>query len=878
MQQPVQVKNSVGVPVRLSEHTTPHQSLFLREMHSYGTDSQDDRPAIFDSPVPLSRLALLNAQEAWVANDEMEHHLQRLTLIGLAVASGPCLLPRLYADEFLGETLELWMGHVLASHQHSPTVVTALLIGDQWAPVLTVSDESFHVFTTPGTQDWIRAALVGHLVTPVFHCCEMSTLFPHDCGFQCIGWLLHMLYALPDHCPDHAPAPVQVSDAEVWRSLFALALTHDGRAQQIVRPTDLAFGGGGDITAQLAQILQEHGVPSDCSEARAQQVVEKLGRAPVTKALRSQHVWKELKSLANAITPRFQLVLPSEMNVVNQERLSKGRSIGSKDRKAKTHKPARTPTVPLHLSPDDISIPNGIFREGTDVLLPQIGISDICPTARGVVVSDSTKAMPFLRLQKPVSQHGLALLLLDHQSTILHGIGQLLRFPAKYEGTGEPILLTAKLVQLGHAEVARHTPVQTLRVDEVPTKVLRVHVYQEEADVPWSEVCAKPVRYIVDRTPALQHDPSGANPILDCWDRQYLSLKLDRCKPESASIFAVSFRVHTADIQATIAASGKSGIYYKPRSDDGRKPSEDHRVVWLGKKGKDDALTAMHSTPHWVALARSGQRFGLRTREHDAHAVHMLHKPNLPYLPSQEVLHYVGGPFPFGATRASLSKVFESWSWNARPMQPKGRTVDMQGTMWEIQASEKPQFEVYQLEHADVLLTEVPKKGRLDKPPGLEVQASAKTLAALRSSPDAKTGEVDHVFLQDPWASASSKQPKLSGNDANIDVLSARIEQKVLQAVAKQLPSAAGDQDAVMATDDKVNALETRLEQLEGTVQTHHVQQTRHNQEVANQFIQVKQQVEQQGLNLQQHFDRSLQQQLGHIEQLLAKKTRLNHE
>eukprot|EP00435_Cladocopium_sp_Y103_P004039 s5262_g1.t1 len=101
MQQPVQVKNSVGVPVRLSDHTTPHQSLFLREMHSYGTDSHDDRPAIFDSPVPLSRLALLNAQEAWVANDEMEHHLQRLTLTGLAVASGPCLLPRLYADEFL---------------------------------------------------------------------------------------------------------------------------------------------------------------------------------------------------------------------------------------------------------------------------------------------------------------------------------------------------------------------------------------------------------------------------------------------------------------------------------------------------------------------------------------------------------------------------------------------------------------------------------------------------------------------------------------------------------------------------------------------------------------------------------------------------------
>ena len=70
--------------------------------------------------------------------------------------------------------------------------------------------------------------------------------------------------------------------------------------------------------------------------------------------------------------------------------------------------------------------------------------------------------------------------------------------------------------------------------------------------------------------------------------------------------------------------------------------------------------------------------------------------------------------------------------------------------IWEVQASASPPFEVYQLQHGDVLITEVPKKSA--KPGGsMDIQGSAKTIAALQTP--SKQANVDPWLNDDPWGS-----------------------------------------------------------------------------------------------------------------------------
>lgn len=193
--------------------------------------------------------------------------------------------------------------------------------------------------------------------------------------------------------------------------------------------------------------------------------------------------------------------------------------------------------------------------------------------------------------------------------------------------------------------------------------------------------------------------------------------------------------------------------------------------------------------------------------------------------------------------------------------------------LWEVQATEAPQFEVYQLQHADVLISEVPKKPHL-KAPAVDVQGSARSLASLTKH-DSK--EADPWLEKDPWQTnmKNPKQIKTSFPAPGFDTES--IANQVEKRVTEQLQAAGVnfDTDANMENDTRVTQLEDRLAFLEETVQQHHgQQQQQQNTIIFNRIGQVQQQVEQQGTQLQQHFDRRMQEQLTQIEAILSKKGR----
>ena len=127
-------------------------------------------------------------------------------------------------------------------------------------------------------------------------------------------------------------------------------------------------------------------------------------------------------------------------------------------------------------------------------------------------------------------------------------------------------------------------------------------------------------------------------------------------------------------------------------------------------------------------------------------------------------------------------------------MQPKGRAANQLGTLWECQATSPPEFEIYQLEHADVLITPISNKktGPLLAP---DVVASARTIAALKETPASEA--VDQIFITDPWASYQpSKHQKVatSSTDASkFEALAATVEKRVNQALAARPTAILGD-------------------------------------------------------------------------------------
>ena len=285
--------------------------------------------------------------------------------------------------------------------------------------------------------------------------------------------------------------------------------------------------------------------------------------------------------------------MPSELAEAIRLRADSGKSFGDKSKKLK-HAGGLHQQKPIVLHPSDVSIPDGLFKQGEDQLIRQINLAPFVKDASGIVVVNASQAEPYLRLSHPLSAHGLALLVLDHQDAICNGVGQVIRFPGRYEKTGEPFIGTGRLIQLGStAEVCRHFPNTQVKVDEVETQVLRAVVYREELESGWQDFSQKPVKFVLDH---LGLSGGGEEDgVIDVWDRQWLSIKMERQKPQTADLFMVSFRLTGQDEKSLMSKSGEAGIYLEPRTADGRSPSDRYRVTWLPRTDKATTMTSLQA-------------------------------------------------------------------------------------------------------------------------------------------------------------------------------------------------------------------------------------------------------------------------------------------
>ena len=615
----LRMNSNIGLPIPSSHAPLPMQQLFLVDIGAKPTQQCPHGKSHIAKPdiqYPTTRLSVLYQQGSWVAEDEIQYYFSHIESEGLGRALPPIIIRSTLPTDL---EIQAISGIFQKLPRDSPRAsFTALLVENHWVPVVIFSSQdSLEIHTAHEGIEVLSRSIqqTDFEATLLFNKVDVPSFFPADCGFQTLGCILGLLGSpkctglVVETLPGQTTTWFSQQTAESWRVLFEHHLLCTDFGSALIHQS-LFMGGVGkdDLQSQLTLILGEHGVPREEVESRATLVFDRIGRAPIAKAFRASRPWAEIKSLANSATPKVQLVLPSELQEVVNARLQDPTPFG--DKRQKQNKLGKGPKPPLRLLAKDLEITMGLFKQGEDTPISQIKPEDIGPDAQGVVILNACDAYSYLKLTSPISRAGLAILVLEHHDPALHGIGELLRFPARCVPTGEPIILTVKLVQAGSIRVSRHCPAQQLSVEEVPTSVIRAVVFRDECDIPWQQFLDHPVRHIVSQNPALQ-DSDGSNKdgnhtILDVWDRQTLSKKFAKVKGSEADMFIVSLRLAIEDPRPILQMSGKQGTYYEPRTSDGRNPNEHYHVVWLNKVEKSDAVTAQQVASIWTSVVRHG--------------------------------------------------------------------------------------------------------------------------------------------------------------------------------------------------------------------------------------------------------------------------------
>lgn len=810
----------------------------------------------FPEHCDLTRAFSVHTQEAAVANDEMDFYLQsihqHLKVSFVKSLMLPCL-------EDVPIASAAWFSDIQCLVSQSP-VVSAILLGNHWIPIYVDCQESQVVVhtTSEGVSAWQSLGLDPNLLTKA-PAAPLMKAFHLDCGFQTFAWLVSKTFR-------ESEATLFTSTfAKAWRVLFWIfLLMHPSRAHRV---TSFAVGGHSpELPTAVATILREHGVPTDQAVSRANDVISSLGADRIAQCFQEPRPWASLKRLANSQQPPLRLILPKELQKMVESRGAKKQPVGNK-----TNKVSEGPkSNQLVIKPSDVIVPAGVFSQKDGTPISQIATGQVGSNSRGLVVLSEQDFAPFA-LQSIISTEGLAFAIVDPSPQFVEHYGGLTRFPARCTANGEPMLITAAIVQKGQKAIHRATPPQLPSVVEVPVVTVKLMLYRDQCTVPCTTVLEGPVKHVMQLAPCLAlcripgcqcpavhlSSPDSSEPILDLWNRDYVTLQFRKTPAKDADIFTCHARILESAFEALVLVSGIAGLFVEPREADGRSHCTKHHTVWLPKTSHAEVMQMKQQAKAPAFVVGVAQRYGLKTSVSNADVLHEQFRHDTPFLAGLTTT-YVVGPLPWGCTRQTLQKLITSWNWPAKAIQPAGRSADGCGILWHAQASQAPQHPVITMSHGDVLI--VAKESPSVKPPPVAVAASSHTKECL----NAASKEVKPLS-NDPWAAAAAQLP--GRHPPGLSPIQA---QQLEERIDRKLAALDVDTPMNESIEPRVKALEDQIARI-NEAQTQQVATT---QALSTQVIQVQQQVEQQGAKFRHHLDSQLADQMSKIEALLSKRPR----
>ena len=882
---PVFVKplTAVGSDLSFSDTVQSCQIILIRLIDE-DNDSRCPQQTQHTGPPQVEGLLRTDAlwnQRGWVAWDEMTFYMNSIHTACQTSTTAPI---QLYNNPGDSSILGKWIVEacqIAAKPGHSAKIATACFLNQHWFPIVCEFTEAQVDVTIPcDVQHVVEFNLAAAFQSDEFptsigliRTCVLPKIFANDCGFQTVAYILKELRGDQDF-----PMPAQ--EAIEWRVLFAQHLLNFLLHKQ--RVTTLLLGGAIDHgRAELCQLLEAHGVQPKRSSAAAQHVITTLGATTVSSILKSPKPWRDLKSRANQCQPPIQLVLADELQAQIEKRQKEGKSVGSKQTKAKHTKSKLNQAPDLTLKPDQIKMPEGIWKQHDNTTLKQITAHQVQQRQKGIALMTIEEAQPYLQLKEAICTEGLAILILNSHGVTMPEACQQVSFPASYVATQEPMIITAHIVQLGQQAVQRVMPSNPITVNEVPTEVLRCVIHRDQFNQDWSMIVKQPVRTLME----LEHLKTiQTNQILDVWDRQYLTKTFQKARPDQADQFSVILRLTQEGAQIALGANGHHGIYVEPRAPHGKSPHEGYKVVWLPRKDYNEAVIAQQTTKQQTAIVRSGDRYGLRTATSHAQEVHNQHRPEVSYLDSSKLKQYKLAPLPFGTTKANLQQVCAEWEWAARPNHSIGLTGDQQGLAWIVQATEPPKYWMWTMTHGDVLIQEITQTRSQQAPPSRSIVASHRTLQHITYANGAHQG-APVSSSQDPWANYDPwKKPSVSSNtgamsNAQVAQIEATLTKRIDSAIQSRVAeTSVEDADMTQESESRVSQLEKQvhhltdgLQKLSANVGQFQQAQQLQNQQMTQQTQALQSQVEQQSHQMQKVLDTAMEDQMRRIEALFSK-------
>ena len=442
--------------------------------------------------------------------------------------------------------------------------------------------------------------------------------------------------------------------------------------------------------------------------------------------------------------------------------------------------------------------------------------------------------------------------------------GQVVRFPVQSKHTSEPMLVSAVLIQRGSIHIARNMPSKPPAVEQVATQTIKVLVYRDQVSGSWDKFASAPVKHIIRSFECLQvcketecsclkwhsMQQSSDTPILDVFQRDFLTIHFQKIRSQDAQIYSVAMRVTAVVFQQLFALSGTDGIFFEPRTEDGRSQDPGYHTVWVPRQSLSEvkALQSMQTTQ--VSLIRVSHRYGLKVLASEAEAIHATINPDEPYIAGASKQSFRVGPFPWGTTKKAIQQLFQQWKWSARPIHSIAKAKDSSGLMWLVHSASPPACTVYQLQHGDVVIhQETVNQKAAWRPP--QVQASKAEFRA--KAPDMEF---------DPWAAAAKQLPRQENvSKAQLAAIEATVEERVVKKIQAQVEQP--DVQMAPSLEPRVTQLEQQLAAL----------QTKSGV-IENKVDFLHQQVEQQSSKFESSLDHKLAEQMERIEALMSKRAR----
>jgi len=592
MVQPIFPRSWVDSPLALYEPVPAKQFIHLHQ-HAKQTKCPllTGGSTMPNLAFPCTRIGALWQQGPWVAQDEMDYYLSAAEVGGNISAFSPTVFHHeAAADEEAG----VWLCHPIQYANENHTFVSAAIVANHWVPiVIQAKNNVVQLTTTPEGSCYIRAATeiandMGKTLEVIQKVLPQN--FHADCGFQSFAWVVAIAMQQP-------PVAISPSQAEGWRHLFAQHLLHIDQHLQTIE--GLAVGGmkhDTDVHKRLTQLLKEHGVWAERADERAASIMERVPQDNIRSVLAAKKPWADLKQAANQARPPVKLIMQDELEAQIAARAQHRNQFGRKPAKAPQRPPDQGKSPP-NVSAVELSVPVGVFKQQDGKVLGPLQAAQVQPNAEGVVLVDQADAAAVLKLPTPVTQKGLAVLVLATKDNASMHEGDPTRFPAMCNQTQEPIIASGYLYQLGSQAVQRNEPATKLAVDESTTEAVRCIVFRDQAGAIWDELLSHPVKTIFTNEPLLQPVSQGESPVIDVWDRQWVTKRYEKVKPINADMFVFLFRMIADNANELISKSGHGGVYFEPRSSCGRYPSSTHHVTWLPNLSYQEAKYAQQTSP-----------------------------------------------------------------------------------------------------------------------------------------------------------------------------------------------------------------------------------------------------------------------------------------